>query len=388
LAENLFGFPSVPRSEQSQTEGSSLRLSAPRIAISAAVIGTAAATASVAFAAAGPDKTATASKASAPSSSDVVVHTVNDVSASSTLQYWTAKRMRAAKPVPVPKTVNNAATAAAAVDPADAAVAPGGVAPAPVGATAAASGGISSAAVIKAKQWPASKRNSGIAKTTGRVFFKRNGQDYVCSASVVNAPNKRSVWTAGHCLHSGGPKGKWHTNVMFVPGYRDGKAPRGKYTALKLVVAKQWVNSKNVNRRYGYDLAAFTVRNWKGKRIQARTGAQGINWGYKKRTYSMRLFGYPMVFLPSGKPTQRHRMYYCTGKTVGVRFHSNAPIGLGIKCTMGGGASGGPWIYGMNSKGWGRIVGVNSTHSTVNTYMYSPYHGKAAASVYKTVRKL
>ncbi|SEG42699.1 hypothetical protein SAMN04489712_105154 [Thermomonospora echinospora] len=357
-----------------------MRLSAPRLAVSAAVIGTAAVTASVAFAAAGPGDPAPVTKAGAPTAtSDPVVHTFSDISTSAVEQYWTPARMRAAKPVSLPKTVQG--TAATPV--AEASAQTGDVPAAPVGGTVA-SGDVSTAAVVGAKQW--SNQKSGIARTTGRIYFSRGGSDYVCSGTVVNAANKRTVWTAAHCLHSGGPKGVWHRNVLFVPGYRDGKSPLGRYAGLHGAVTPQWVNSTNANYRFAHDLATFTVGNSGGKRVQARTGAQGIVWGYKKRTYAMRAFGYPVVFLPSNKRTQGHRLYYCSGTTKGIRFHAKAPVSMSLACTMGGGASGGSWLYGMNSKGWGKVAGVNSTHSTQDNRMFSPYQGAAAQKLYNYIK--
>lgn len=359
-----------------------MRLSAPRIAITAAVIGTAAATSSVAFAAAGPAPTTPVTTAGAPTvATGLDTYTVGDVSASAAEQYWTPERMAAAKPYPLPKTVQAAANV-----PVQDAAAPGEVPAAPVGGTVGASGDVSSAYVTDARVW--NNTRSGIARTTGRIFFKdARGRDYICSGTVVNAPNRRTVWTAGHCLHDGGPGGRWHRNVLFVPGYRAGKAPLGRYAALQLVAPQQWTRHRNRNYRFAHDLAAFTVRNAGGKRIQARTGGQGIVWGYSKRTYYMRAFGYPWVFLPSNKPTRRHFLYYCTGKTRGIRFHAQAPTSMALPCTMGGGASGGSWLYGMNQAGWGKIAGVNSTHSLNDKRMFSPYHGRVAQTLYTYIKK-
>ncbi|REE96005.1 trypsin-like serine peptidase [Thermomonospora umbrina] len=356
-----------------------MRLSAPRIAITAAVIGTAAATTSVAFAATGPAQT-TVTKAGAPTAaSGLDTYTDGEIAASATEKYWTKERMASAKPVPLPKTVTAAAASVAVAD------APLQEVPAaPVGDTVATSGGVSTSAVTNTKQWPYLK--TGIARTTGRIYFVKGGDNYVCSGTVVNAPNRRTVWTAGHCLHGGGPGGTWHKNVMFAPGYRDGRFPGGRWTARFRVAGTAWTKNRNLNYRYAHDLAAFTVWDWKGQRIQGRTGGQGISWGYKSRNYFMRAFGYPVVYLPSGKRTQGHRLYYCTGNTRGIRFHSQAPTSLQLPCTMGGGASGGSWLYGMNSKGWGRVAGVNSTHSTRDNRMFSPYQGRLAADIYNWIK--
>ena len=58
----------------------------------------------------------------------------------------------------------------------------------------------------------------------GKVFFTIPGQgDYVCSGSVINAPNRSLVWTAGHCVYTLGAG--WHTNFVFVPARHESTNP-------------------------------------------------------------------------------------------------------------------------------------------------------------------
>ncbi|MEV7077961.1 hypothetical protein AB0N88_05375 [Streptomyces sp. NPDC093516] len=66
----------------------------------------------------------------------------------------------------------------------------------------------------------------------GKLFFTDHGEDASCTATVVTGANSSTVVTAGHCVNSSdllGEDNQWTTNVMFVPGYRDGSAPYGKF---------------------------------------------------------------------------------------------------------------------------------------------------------------
>ena len=38
-------------------------------------------------------------------------------------------------------------------------------------------------------------------RTHGKVYFSSGALDYVCSGTVVRAPSKSLVWTAGHCVY-------------------------------------------------------------------------------------------------------------------------------------------------------------------------------------------
>ncbi|WP_157419865.1 trypsin-like serine peptidase [Actinomadura kijaniata] len=241
------------------------------------------------------------------------------------------------------------------------------------------SAGVSAKAVTTARQW--TRHGKPPARTVGKLFFAdEKGNKYSCSAAVITAKNKRTVWTAGHCVHKGkgGEKG-YYRNFLFRPDYKDGKS-YGKWYADSIVALSGWKTKGDAR----YDIAAFTVKKYRGKGIQYYTGSQGYAFNYKGRKYSSYSFGYPARALPSKKPMNSNRLWYCSGKTFAVNYGGGS-TGLGLKCTMGNGASGGPWIAGMKKNGLGLIFGVNSMHNLKNLNMYSPYHGSAAVSVYKKI---
>ncbi|RFU42233.1 hypothetical protein DZF91_07745 [Actinomadura logoneensis] len=236
------------------------------------------------------------------------------------------------------------------------------------------------AASSAAKVWP--RHGKAPARTIGRLVASDDGlYGYYCTATVITSHNKSTLWTAGHCVHKGrGGTGGFYRYYAFEPDY-DNHRSLGTWYLNTLRVMAPWAN----NRDLRYDFAAFTVQKHGKTAIQSVTGAQGVSFGYKHRAYPFRTFGYPAVFLPSGRkvPGALERLYYCSGTSFASRYPTG---GLGIMCSMGNGASGGPWLYGMKSNGIGRVAGVNSTHMTRTLQMNSPYLGSAAVTLYRATQ--
>ena len=132
------------------------------------------------------------------------------------------------------------------------------------------------------------------ATTTGKVFFTtHNGQNWVCSGSTVNSNGKDSVITAGHCVYGslGGevPNEGWHTNWIFVPGYHNGYAPYGVWTARELWVPTAYYD----NQDEGDDIGGAVINtNAYGQHIVSVLGGQGMAWNYSDNQ-SVYDFGYP-----------------------------------------------------------------------------------------------
>ncbi|PZM89057.1 serine protease [uncultured Thermomonospora sp.] len=301
--------------------------------------------------AATPETAATA----APSPFQAISHPAGDVSAASVLNYWTPERMAKAKPLD--RSLNGPA----------------------------AGPDVTANAVTNAKIRPNPKTK--LNRTTGKLFLVQDGYDGYCSATVTTAGNKRSVWTAGHCVHSG-RGGDWSTYGLFVPAYHNGKAPFQRWVVDRWVTTYGWI-SNPTPQAFAYDIAAFTVKNKpknkKGKRkLQQVVGGKPVKIKPARKLGILNL-GYPHLFLPSGKPTNTRKMYYCQGPSTPYNIAGKGwPVGLATRCTMGNGASGGGWLH-KYGKTW-YIVGLNSAHHRHNKITFSPYHGPAARSVLKTVR--
>lgn len=157
-----------------------------------------------------PEKRSPAPAASSPGGN---VITNSDIRA--TRDYWTAAKMRAAKPA-TPMLSGPGAE----------------------------SYGTSNLDFTRSRISPLSANQAAPYKTTGKLFFTDPGVgDFVCSAATVG---KRVVITAAHCLYG---DGRFFTNWTFVPGY-DGSRPTlaaqrpfGTWTWSRAQVPQNWIDT-------------------------------------------------------------------------------------------------------------------------------------------------
>jgi hypothetical protein len=210
-----------------------------------------------------------------------------------------------------------------------------------------------------------------LARTVGRLFFTDHGEDASCTATVVRSANRSTVVTAGHCVNSTdllGADDQWAADEMFVPGYRDGRAPYGRFVGRTGVADATWLqnDAQNSLKFDAYD-QAFVVLNTDaaGRRLQDVTGAaQRIGFdapGGKPADE----FGYPRAASDparEGLPEYTGaRLAYCAGPTrqyPGTADFPEPKGEWGNPCVMGGGSSGGPRIAGFDpATGLGTVVG-------------------------------
>lgn len=270
---------------------------------------------------------------------------------------WSAERMRAATPLDITAAPGIAAPGAAARTALTTAERPTTIAPtAPASPTA--------------FPQPGGAWTSGgaVVKTSGRVFFTFNGKSASCSGDSITSANGSTVITAGHCVKY---QGAWHTNWIFVPGYDNGNAPYGQWTATKTFATDQWVASEDMNM----DVGLAVVAPLNGRTLSQAVGAQGIvfNGGYNKKMYA---FGFP-----AAAPYDGTKLVYCSGNS-GKDFLLTKDHSL--PCNMTGGSSGGPWFQDFNeATGLGTQVSVNSFGYTfLPNRMFGPYFGNEAKAAY------
>jgi hypothetical protein len=227
---------------------------------------------------------------------------------------------------------------------------------------------------------PASLPNSGAAwtgggavtHTVGRVFFTFQGRTASCSGDAVTSANKSVVSTAGHCVKL---QGAWHTNWTFAPGYANGNAPFGIWTAKQTMATPQWAASENIT----YDVGAAVVNPLNGQRLTDVVGGQGIAFN-QARGQNMYAFGYP-----AASPYDGTKLIYCSGRV----FNEFLGTGdIGMTCNMTGGASGGPWfLQFVESSGTGVQNSVNSfKYNFSQAWMFGPYFGADAQNLYNTAQ--
>jgi V8-like Glu-specific endopeptidase len=206
--------------------------------------------------------------------------------------------------------------------------------------------------------------------TIGRLFFYIPGKgNYSCSASVAVG---RAVWTAGHCVYT---KGRgWHTNMVFVPGYRAGAAPYGQFTISTMSAPYGWTK----HNYHAYDQAIVIARDRSGKKVSQWVGHLGFRYN-ASATQQFHAIGYP------GNIDSSKYSIICVGTTSRRDFRSGPdPVGMG--CDMTGGSSGGPWLIRYSPYAAGPLNYVNGLVSYGKSWrkkeFYSAYFGTAAKNLY------
>ncbi len=210
-----------------------------------------------------------------------------------------------------------------------------------------------------------------VSKTAGRVFFTYQGRQASCSGDAVTSGNKSVVLTAGHCVKL---DGAWHTDWVFVPGYDNGNAPYGTWTARTTLATPQWAAGEDIN----YDVGAAVVNPLDGQSLTDVVGGQGVAFN-QARGQDMYAFGWP-----AADPYDGTKEIYCSGTT----FDAFISDGIGMTCDMTGGASGGPWFLDFDEgAGTGIQNSVNSYKiNFIDIWMFGPYFGSDAQGVYDTAQ--
>ena len=284
--------------------------------------------------------------------------------------YWTEARMRAARPIPVPR--------AGRTSPRLARHPRVGVRPGRVGGSVPSTEGVG----INAGEpvgdnyvypFPFTRRTVEKElqkvypyRTVGKIFLTQDGTQYVCSGSSLTSTPRQVVFTAGHCLNDAA--GHWSRNVIFVPARRNGSNPYGKFAAKNLWAMSGWVDDGD----FSFDQAAFDVaRNNSGKRLQSQVGSLGMAWD-QSRIQHWDLFGYPQSSPFSGeRPVTCGASHAVDDLAPGSGFDT-----IGVGCDMTGGSSGGPWVLGL---GRGNYINglVSYGYAAEPGALYGPYFSAA-----------
>jgi V8-like Glu-specific endopeptidase len=171
----------------------------------------------------------------------------------------------------------------------------------------------------------------------GALFTASDGKliRHFCTASVVASPGKNLLITAAHCA-----AGRSLSDIVFAPGYHDGKFPHGIWLIRSVYVNSAWADDRNQN-----DDVAFLVAGRPGSRIQRYTGAETLAIGQPPQVVDV--IGYPNA---TGKPIT------CTARARNFdRGHQ-----MVFDCDdYTNGTSGGPFLAHVNSRtGDGHVIGV------------------------------
>lgn len=224
-------------------------------------------------------------------------------------------------------------------------------------------------------------------RTAGKVFFSAGLYDYQCSGTATSSAGRSLVITAGHCgylLLSPGLANEVH-NWQFVPAYNRGRAPFGKWPARKLAAPDGWVGSnpppvigptgEPLGGDSRYDVAAAIVAKSSRGSLQSVVGARKPAFGLKRNQQ------YTAIGYPAAAPFDGEREWGCSSGFQGSDTSYDPPQPIGITCDMTAGSSGGGWL---DNKG--HLVSVTSYgYLDQPGVLYGPYFGSAIRAFYRSV---
>ena len=199
--------------------------------------------------------------------------------------------------------------------------------------------------------------------TIGKLYFTiPNKGNFTCSASVLS---NRIIITAGHCVHDGlNGKNGFYKNFMFVPAYRKGEAPVGRWFGNYAAVHAQWANGDGIlPNDSDYGMIELKDRRINGieKSISEFTGYLGYRTNSLQHNHA-HLLGYACN-LDAGQ--QMHQVISEAGRTVAAK---NVEYGSDMR----GGSDGSPWIQNFGLQGKkeepGSTSGINQILGVVSYY--------------------
>lgn len=209
---------------------------------------------------------------------------------------------------------------------------------------------------------------ASFGKRVGALFSHDTKGDHFCTASAVDSPNRNLIITAAHCVHAG-KGGGYLSNLVFVPGYRNGTAPYGVWKVKAQFVDSRWARNSDQDLDVGFAV----VEPLNGKNIEDVLGSNllGINQGFGN---IVRVTGYPTS---SDEPvtcinrTTREQKYQ-------MRFACNG---------YPPGTSGSPWLthYDPKTKR-GEVIGVIGGYQfggLLDAVSYSSYFDNDIRDLYE-----
>jgi len=209
--------------------------------------------------------------------------------------------------------------------------------------------------------------------TVGKLFFTVGGSPYVCSASVIQ---RRVVATAGHCVHSGTAAG-FHSNIVFVPAFRDGTAPLKQWSWRYMTTTGAWASGGGAVPNAG-DFAMIEVADQPMvaggplTKLGNVTGWLGWQTGSLMNNHTSKL-GYPCN-LDSCQKMQN---------VTSSAYRAVAPNNVEYGSDARGGSSGGPWVQNLATMAVGGGTGTNVGQNRVvgiTSYGYTSVDPKVQGS--------
>ena len=209
---------------------------------------------------------------------------------------------------------------------------------------------------------------AGAALRVGALFEHDAGGNHFCTASVVSSPGKDLLITAAHCIHGGKGSG-YRSDIVFIPGYRDGQEPFGVWTPARLIVAPQWADASDPD----FDVGFVVLQPNDGRNIEQVLGASRL----------MTDTGYRYLVHVTGYPDSADAPITCVNWTA-----RQSATQLRFECGgYTGGTSGSPWVTHFSTRSrTGTIVGVIGGYQQggdTDAVSYSVRFGAAIVRLYR-----
>jgi V8-like Glu-specific endopeptidase len=198
-------------------------------------------------------------------------------------------------------------------------------------------------------------------RTAGKLFFHdpRTGGNFVCSASVLRP---RIIVTAGHCVTHPSTSiffRYFYTNFIFVPAYNNGSAPYGVWVPSQEWITNTWYFSDGSvpNQQ---DVGILIARD-QGTKLGYITGWLGY-YTNQLGNNNVTMLGYPCNLDSCGKMEETFAQTFEYGGNNTYIYGS----------AMKGGASGGPWIQDFGISPAGAPFGLLGNNYLVGVTSYQP----------------
>ncbi len=202
----------------------------------------------------------------------------------------------------------------------------------------------------------------------GRIFYTQNGADYACSANVVQAANRSTLATAGHCLTQ---KQGWSTNIVFYPAYESGESAYGAWPVIGGATTPGWYEKNDDDQADDTGFLAVGP-NDEGTDISNVVGASPVLFN-QSATHASSAYGYPASLRFDGEHLER-----CHG--VGEAASAEQ---IALPCDMNEGISGGP-IFAGDDANAPQFANVTERYGDYS-HVLGPIWQAKEKSVYDTV---
>ncbi|QIS45306.1 trypsin-like serine peptidase [Clavibacter capsici] len=170
----------------------------------------------------------------------------------------------------------------------------------------------------------------------GRLFVHRDGEDFSCSANVVESANRSTIATAGHCLTV---RQEFSTDMVFYPRYEEGSPSLGAFPVVGGNVTTGWYERNDDDQAEDTSFLAV-AHDDEGDDVQSVAGASPVRF-FAPAAQEVSMYGYPAAGRFDGGELER-----CAGLG---HVYTDMQIDLG--CDMTGGVSGGPILEGDGPDG-------------------------------------